>query len=134
MRSLCSKINKCAKCKTKRRLTQNKDFLLNLANDYSRHKKYRKKHKFYEKINDSQLKCLCEIILNLCLGNIPVSNDALRNFKLHHCGLRMLYAKTVPVDEKRKILKQSGKGFIIPLLISSVLPAIIEFMFSEIKH
>lgn len=65
---------------------------------------------------DKQLTCsLCEIVLNILCGNIPVDDKQKKKLSKHKDYLRQIVKKTKNWKQKRNII-QKGGNFLIPLL------------------
>ena len=77
------------------------------------------------------IKALCESILNVLNGNIPIDESQYNKLKKSKSTLRKLVSESTNIDEKKKLLGQRG-GFlniIIPAVISglaSIVGSIIE--------
>jgi hypothetical protein len=77
---------------------------------------------------DKQLvKGLCECVLNILHGNIPLSSEHKKKFGKHKKYLRNLVKKGGDWKQKRKVL-QKGGNFLIPLLIP-VISSLISKLF-----
>ena len=89
-----------------------------------------KKHgcaKTIKSLKKQQVKCLCEIIKNLLLGNIPITNNVLNKLKPYKAKLRSLSKKSVNLKKKQQLLKQTGNGFFLPFM-ASVLPLVLPYL------
>ena len=60
------------------------------------------------------VKCICECVKNVLVGNVSLSKDHKRKLKLHKRSLRKLVLKKTTQAEKKRIV-QSG-GFLGALL------------------
>src|SRR5882762_7572651 len=78
-------------------------------------------------ISCCQMKCLSEIFRNLILGNIPLNKENYAKLKPHKKLLTDLSDKKISLQKKKKIFKQEGAGVILPVLISAILPSVLEF-------
>ena len=113
-----------------RRLKNNSDFLrYRLPRFMSRKtKKLTDIVRLVNKLNKSELTCLCEIVHNLMCGNIPVDTTTKELLRPYKTELKQLQQTSKPkVKFVRSVLKQCGNG-ILPILISTVLPMIIELI------
>jgi len=102
------------------------------------------KHKeflcFLQKANKKQLKavlrnadndqigCLCEIALNVLNGNVKLTQTKRNELRKYKRFLRFMANKAKPISEK-KLTVQRG-GWIVPLLISTVAPMLLEALTS----
>ena len=84
------------------------------------------------KANYIQRKCLYEILLNVVNRNIPVNNDVIKLFQKQKKHLKLLINRNCCEKKKKKIINQTGKGAILPLIIA-VLPSIIEQIINRIN-
>jgi hypothetical protein len=80
-----------------------------------------------EEISCCQMKCLREIFHNLNIGNIPISESDKAKLKRNKKYLKVLGSKKSSFKVKKKILNQKGGG-IIPILLSTILPMVIDFI------
>jgi hypothetical protein len=60
------------------------------------------------------VKCICECVKNVLIGNVTLSPDHKKRLKHHKHSLRKLVLKKTPLTEKKRIV-QSG-GFLGALL------------------
>jgi len=60
------------------------------------------------------IKCICECVKNVLVGNVALSPEHKRRLKRHKRSLRRLVLKKTPLTEKKRIV-QSG-GFLGALL------------------
>lgn len=94
-----------------------------------RHLKKQQRSKILRGAHKELIKCICEIVLNLLHGNIDVTTEQKNKLKRHRQLLRQIGAKTGSWSKKKKIIVQSGGGFLIPLLapiIGSLLASFID--------
>jgi hypothetical protein len=68
-----------------------------------------------------------ECVLNVLIGNIPLSTCVKRRLKNHKVAFRRLADKRVRHSAKKRLLVQKG-GFLLPLL-STVLPVLVSVIF-----
>lgn len=66
--------------------------------------------------DENLLKCVCECAHNVSNGNIPLTNNQLKQLKRHKQLIRTLGNTNTPLDAKRKLLAQKG-GFLPALLL-----------------
>ncbi|KAF4517303.1 hypothetical protein B566_EDAN008638 [Ephemera danica] len=59
---------------------------------------------------------ICECVLNVLLGNVPLDEEEKKKFRKHKTILRKIVKKKGNWKSKRKIL-QKGGSFLIPLLV-----------------
>lgn len=82
-----------------------------------------------KKCSKNTIKSLCECVLNLLKGNIPLTQYQKRKLKPHKRSLRKLADKSIPLYKKRRLLvNQKGGGF-----LSVLLPAAISVISSLIN-
>ena len=63
------------------------------------------------------VRCICEVALN---GSLPIKDAARKKLRKHACILRCLAKQCGSVGKKKKMLLQSGGGF-LPALITPLL-------------
>ena len=105
-------------------LKKNKKFLNSFTEKYNKCKKTKR---FVDKFTGGQVKCLCEIIKNLCLGNIPIKTETVQKLKPFKKTFNLLKAKSFSIKRKKKVLKQKGAG-LFPLLLSFVFPYVTSLL------
>lgn len=80
-----------------------------------------------KKCSKREIKTLCECVLNVLCGNIPLTKSQKNRLSPHKESLRKLSNKKTPLYKKKKILIQKGEGF-----LSILLPAAISVISSLI--
>ncbi len=110
-------------------LIKNKHFLKSFEKKY---KKCKNTSKFVKKLTGGQVGCLCEIIKNLCIGNIPIKSDTVKELKPYKNSFDLLKSKSKSIKFKKKILNQKGSG-LFPIFLSSVLPFVIDFIRKKLE-
>lgn len=80
-----------------------------------------------KKCSKSEIKTLCECVLNVIYGNIPLTKTQKSRLSPYKESLRKLSNKKTPLYKKKKILIQKGEGF-----LSILLPAAISVISSLI--
>ena len=80
-----------------------------------------------QKCPKSIIKLLCECILNVIRGNVPLTKSQKSKLSPYKQSLRKLSNKKIPLYKKRKVLVQKGDGF-----LSILLPAAISIISSLI--
>lgn len=75
---------------------------------------------------NSRIRSVCEIAYNVLRGNIPLSDGRKRQLRKHKQTLRRLIKRGECWAKKRRYLVQRGGGFLLPLLLSAVLPTLVE--------
>ena len=91
----------------------------------------KKRNVLLDLADKEQIGSICEIILNLLTGNLPVGEKEKRKLNKHKSTLRELSKKKLSLKKRKQILKQKG-GFLsvlLPLAVSaltSVIPQIIS--------
>lgn len=73
-----------------------------------------------KKASNRVIKALCECILNVIRGNVPITRTQREKLSSHKSCLRKLSDKKVPLYKKRRILVQKGDGFLSLLLPTAV--------------
>ena len=73
--------------------------------------------------NKSLVDCVCEMCLNLLNGNIAVNSKTKSKLGQYKDVLRTLSNKKVPYVKRKRLLVQTGNGF-LPFLIPPVLSLI----------
>jgi hypothetical protein len=84
--------------------------------------------KYLTQAAPSEIHSLCECVLNVCNGNIPINKRALVRLKPYKETLRKISAG----KGTRKLLIQKG-GF-LPLIASAVLPALLGSIVSKLTE
>lgn len=74
----------------------------------------------------SRIQSVCECAHNLLKGNIAVSDQQKRKLRKHKQALRRLVKKGESLGKKRRFIIQKGGGVLIPLLLSTVLQALLN--------
>ena len=74
----------------------------------------------------SRIRTLCECAYNVLRGNVPLSNIRNQQLRKHKATLRKIVKRGERWSTKRKYLVQQGGGFLIPLLLSTVLQAVMN--------
>ena len=64
--------------------------------------------------------CLCECILNVLNGNVPLKPDIQEKLGKYKAQLRILASKETPAKYRKDILVQKGGAF-LPLLLAPIL-------------
>ena len=77
--------------------------------------------------NQETLKGICECVLKVLPGNIPLRACRKRKLRTYKNILRKVADKGVSLSAKRKIIIQRG-GFLLPLL-SAILPTLAGLLF-----
>ena len=100
------------------KVQRNTDFLTLLARS-----KPQLRRALLEKCNGDQADCLCELVLNLLEGKLPVSKEDVSELKRVKKVLRTLRSKKVPLTKKKKLFKKIS----LPLVNKIVKPALSYF-------
>jgi hypothetical protein len=74
--------------------------------------------------DNDQIACICEIAMNVLQGNVKLQESKRRELKKYRQFLRFMSKKSNPIS-KKKVKLQRG-GWILPLLISTIAPLIID--------
>lgn len=91
-----------------------------------------KERKALFKVADTKrIRTVCECAYNLLRGNLRLKDKCkLRKLRKYKSVLRRLAERGKSWGKKRKYLVQTGGGFLIPLLLSTVLQAAIQKVIS----
>ena len=71
----------------------------------------------------SQIHSICECIVNVLYGTVPIDDRIRRSLGAHRSTLYALAEPTLPYADKKKLLVQEGGGFLSDLL-PVILPAL----------
>jgi len=77
--------------------------------------------KYIREASKGDVHSICECALNICNGNVPLSNKQLKKLKKHKRSLRHLALGRTRLESKRRYLTQKG-GALLPILAAAVLP------------
>ena len=66
--------------------------------------------------DDALVRTICECILNILKGTVPVSKPAKKKLLVHKKLLIALAEKSTPLEKKKKLLVQHGGNFLSVLL------------------
>lgn len=102
-----------------KRLKENKHMLYVLKDSSPKLRKAILKHS-----SDDLVAALNEIAFNVASGNHSVSNSDKNKLKRYKSHLRSFIKPSNSLSSKRKILVQSGSGF-VPILLSLILDGVI---------
>lgn len=100
---------------TKHNLKKNYHFLQILARSHPLQRKA-----LLQTANNTQIKCVCEICLNVLSGNINVNRNKLKKYKN---TLRTLAKKTISIQKKKKMLVGQSGGF-LPAIAPAIIAAL----------
>lgn len=78
------------------------------------------KKQLLRKSPNSLIKCVCECVLNLLKGNVPITRRQKNKLTPYKRTLRRLSDKKVPLFKKRTLLVQKGEGFLSVLIPAAV--------------
>lgn len=67
-----------------------------------------------------QVRCLCECAANLLVGNIPLTKAQKKALHRHRKLLRKLADKRKTLEGKKRIIVQSGGGFLFSLIPAAI--------------
>jgi len=68
------------------------------------------------------VKCLCECVLNVLRGNVPLNSKQKTDLQKHRQQLRQLIAKG-SLAKKKKLLQRGG-GVFLPFLLAPIISAL----------
>lgn len=77
-------------------------------------------------LDTRRIRSVCECAYNLLRGNVPLPTEKKRQLFKYKSALRKLVRKGESWAKKRKYLVQVGGGVFLPLLLSTVLQALIN--------
>jgi len=97
----------------------NKEFLRRYI-----HCNHKYKPKIIQQASPEQIRCLCEVTLNVLNCNVPFKKSNLKKLEKHRHLIRKIALHKQAVESKRKLLSQEGSGFFLPLLVSAALSLI----------
>ena len=92
----------------------------------------RGRKKLLQGATKSNIRCLCEICLNVIRGNIPVDPSSKNKSKKHRSSIETLAKKSVSLRKKKNILVNQRGGF-AGLLASLALPVVASFVSNALK-
>lgn len=75
-----------------------------------------------KKASPDLIKAICECVINILKGTVPLKTFQKNKLKTHKIILRNLQNKKININKKKKLLIQKG-GF-LPLLLSVLAPII----------
>lgn len=78
------------------------------------------KRKTLELADKSEVSCLCECVVNLLAGNIPLSTKQKNSLRKHKHILRKIGDKKRSIVSKKRVLIQSGGSFLLALLPAAI--------------
>lgn len=90
--------------------------------------KSKTKKTILRKCPNSLIKAVCECVLNVLKGNVPLNKHQKRKITAYKKVVRTLGKKSVPLYKKRKLLVQKGDGF-----LSFLIPAAVSVISSLIN-
>ena len=74
----------------------------------------------------SRIQTVCECAYNLLRGNVSVSDKQKKLLKKYKTVLRRIVKQGETWEKKRQYLVQKGGGVILPILLSTVLQAVLQ--------
>lgn len=74
----------------------------------------------------SRIHSVCECAYNVLRGNVPLSSKSKAQLSKHKAALRRIVKRGECWEKKRKYLVQKGGGVFIPLLLGTVLQAVLN--------
>ena len=101
-----------------KRVKSNKNFLHSYLDSNTKTRK-----DLIRKAKSEQIRCLCELILNVLNANVPTDTSTLEKLKKHKSSIKKVVFAKGPLKTRQKILVQRGGSF-LPLIISTVLGAL----------
>lgn len=106
--------------KSKQRLKKHRLALKELAKVNT---KYKRRKEILQKGGKDLTSCICECVLNLIKGNVPLTRKQFLRLKAHRQSLESLINKRVAAKKKYKIIQQKG-GRLFPLLFTPIIKAL----------
>ena len=92
----------------------------------SKSKNKDRRNKLIDVASSGELSAVMECITNIINGNVPLSQEKLKQLRRHKNILRSLAKKCYPNKQKKSVLKQKG-GF-LPALLPLALKAVTSFV------
>lgn len=74
----------------------------------------------------SRIRSVCECAYNLLRGNVTLTDSRKQQLHKHKASLRRLARRGESWAKKRKFLVQKGGGILLPVLLSTVLQALLQ--------
>jgi hypothetical protein len=74
----------------------------------------------------ARIRCLCEILYNMCTGNVPLSRRTVDYLRSHEPELRTLLKSNLPLSKRKRIINQTGG--LVPLVVQTALPYVVDFI------
>ena len=111
------RVNKCPKSKRPKAL-EHADYLSLLGKT----KNKKRRSTLIDFASKDQLEAVIECVENILQGTIPLSRSDTRKLQRHKTPLRLVAVHHVPINEKRRVLKQQGGflGALIPLAVNAL--------------
>lgn len=111
------RVTKCLKSKRPKAI-EHADYLSLLGKT----KNKKRRSTLIDFASKDQLEAVIECVENILQGTIPLSRSDARKLQRHKTPLRLVAVQHVPINEKRRVLKQQGGflGALIPLAVSAL--------------
>lgn len=88
----------------------------------------KKRRKLLEAANLELIKSIVECIENVLKGNVQLKKKCVEKLKRYKTTLHKIFNTTNKLSHKKKVIVQSGGGF-IPVLLASLIPVLAERLF-----
>ena len=79
-----------------------------------------KRQLFLQQCSDGVIQAVCECVLNVLKGVVPITRKQKEKLARHKEELRNLIRKEIPLFKRREILVQKGNGFLSVLLPAAI--------------
>lgn len=95
--------------------------------------KPRGRKQLLKRATKSNIRCLCEICLNVLRGNVPLDTRSKNKLKKHRKNIETFAKKSVSLKKKKNLLVNQRGGF-AGLLASLALPILTSIVSSALKN
>jgi len=86
--------------------------------------------KYIKRASQEEIYTICECALNICKGNVPLSNKQLTKLKKYQRNLHHLAFGKSNLQTKKRYIIQKGGG-LLPIIVASVLPLLAKIFSRE---
>jgi hypothetical protein len=117
---------KLSKCRCSKTLLRNAKFFRAVCSHYGRGVRSPVCDTKIWLQKDVRVRGLCEILYNMCTGNVPLSRQTVDELRQYEPQLRVLLKSRLPMTERKRIINQTGG--LVPLVIQAALPLVVDFI------
>ena len=100
-------------------LEKNIEFLNSLS-----HCKCSKRRELLQNASRDNIKALCEVCLNLLLGNIQVNAEQIKKLRRHRKSIEALADRKLALKRKKEVLNQRGGALGAAVIAATLLPTL----------